>query len=392
MSEKRKDKKGRILKDGESYRSDGRYMYRYTSVKGERQYVYARSLDELREKEQQIQRDLQDGIDYSAGTVTMIELVERYVAQKQSAKYNTRVGYNFVQNVMKKQEFCYKRIKDIKPSEAKAWIIQLHNENGYSYSTLTTIRGVIKPAFDMAVEDDIVRRNPFAFRVVDVVPNDAVTRKALTSTEKEKFLSYIQGDKCRRRYYDEVVILLGTGLRISELYGLTKADIDFENRIIRVERQLVRTRHTGSCEYYIETPKTESGKRYIPMSPAVIQAFQRVIQGRKKPKVEYIIDGHTNFLFLDKDGKSKVAGHLEHALKRIVDHYNDSHIDQLTVTPHVLRHTFSTDMAQAGMPIKELQYIMGHSDVGTTMNIYVHSDLDAAQQAFDKVIVVDSKS
>lgn len=392
MSEKRKDKKGRILRDGESYRSDGRYMYRYANAKGERQYVYARSLDELREKEQQIQRDFQNGIDYGAGTASMIELVERYVAQKQGAKYNTKVGYNFVQNVMKKQEFCYKRIKDIKPSEAKAWMIQLHNENGYSYSTLTTIRGVIKPAFDMAVEDDVVRRNPFAFRVVDVVSNDAVTRKALTPAEKEKFLVYIQGDKCRRRYYDEVVILLGTGLRISELYGLTKADIDFKNRRIRVERQLVRTRHTGSCEYYIETPKTESGKRYVPMSPAVIQAFQRVIQGRKKPKVEYIIDGHTNFLFLDKDGKPKVAGHLEHAMKRIVDHYNDSHIDQLTVTPHILRHTFCTDMVQAGMPIKELQYIMGHSDVGITLNIYAHSSYDAAQEAFDKIIAVGAKS
>ena len=385
MSEKRKDEKGRILTDGECYRLDGRYMYRYANAKGERQYVYARSLDELREKEQQIQRDFQNGIDYGAGTATMIELVERYVAQKQGAKYNTKVGYNFVQNVMKKQEFCYKRIKDIKPSEAKAWMIQLHNENGYSYSTLTTIRGVIKPAFDMAVEDDIVRRNPFAFRVVDVVPNDAVTRKALTPAEKEKFLVYIQGDKCRRRYYDEVVILLGTGLRISELYGLTKADIDFENRIIRVERQLVRTRHTGSCEYYIETPKTESGKRYVPMSPAVIQAFQRVIQGRKKPEVEYIIDGHTNFLFLDKDGKPKVAGHLEHALKRIVDSYNKTHADRLTVSPHVLRHTFCADMAAVGMDWKSLQYIMGHADAYTTANVYAHSSYEAAERAVAKI-------
>lgn len=284
MSEKRKDSKNRILKIGESQRKDGTYQYRYVDVHKKRRYVYAPTLGELRDKEKEIQRDLDDGIDYAAGEITVIDLVEQYISQKQSVKYNTKVGYNFVQNVMKKQEFCYKRIKDVKPSEAKAWMIQLHNENVYSYSTLVTIRGVIKPAFDTAVMDDVVRRNPFAFRVVDVVPNDAVTRKALTPAEKEKFLIYIQGDKCRRRYYDEVVILLGTGLRISELYGLTKADIDFKNRRIRVERQLVRTRHTGSCEYYVETPKTESGKRYVPMSPAVIQAFQRVIKNRKKPK------------------------------------------------------------------------------------------------------------
>jgi len=121
---------------------------------------------------------------------------------------------------------------------------------------------------------------------------------------------------------------------------------DFERHRIRVSKQLTHTRH---CEYYVEKPKTKSGEQYIPMlNSAVYQAFQRVIQERKNPKVEYIIDGYTGFLFFDKDGKPKVAGHLEHALKRIVDNYNKSHADKLTVSHHVLRHTFCTDMA-AGM-------------------------------------------
>ena len=98
-----------------------------------------------------------------------------------------------------------------------------------------------------------------------------------------------------------------------------------------------------------------------------------------------MIDGRTGFLFLDKDGKPKVAGHLEHAMKRMVQKYNDTHIEQLAVTPHVLRHTFCTRMAQAGMPIKELQYIMGHADVGTTLGIYTHMSYDAAEKAFEKV-------
>lgn len=386
MSEKRKDKKGRILKDGESYRTDGRYMYRYTTAKGERQCVYSRSLDELREKEQQIQRDLQDGIDYSAGTISMITLAERYLTQRQGVKYNTKVGYTFVLNLMRKQDFCYKRIKDVKPSDAKAFFISLHDE-GYSYSTLTTIRGVIKPAFDMAVEDDIVRRNPFAFRVVDVVANDTVSRKALSPVDKERFLTFLQSGKCSSKYYDEVTILLGTGLRISELYGLTMVDIDFTNRRIRVERQLIRTRHKGSCEYYIETPKTESGSRFVPMSAEVIQAFRNVIKNRKTPKVEVMVDGYACFLFLDKDGKPKVAGHLEHAIKRIVDNYNSSHDNKLPpVTPHVLRHTFCTDMTNAGMPIKSLQYIMGHADAYTTLNTYAHSSYEEAEAAFEKAV------
>lgn len=382
MSEKRKDKKGRILKDGESYRSDGRYMYRYMDIRGNRKCIYAQTLSELREKEQLIQRDLQDGIDYAAGSITVLELVERYIPQRQGVRYNTKVGYNFVLNLLKKEDFAYRQIKDIKPSDAKQWFIKLHDD-GYKYSSITTVRGVLRPAFEMAVEDDIVRRNPFSFRVVDVIPNDTVPRKALTQEEKDKYLEYVLNDKCRRRYYDEIIILLGTGLRISELYGLTKSDIDFKERRIRVERQLTRTRN---CEYYIEKPKTDSGERFIPMDDTVYQAFQNVFKNRKTPKVEMLIDGCSGFLFLDKDGKPKVAGHLEHAMKRIVDNYNKSHDDKLpSITPHVLRHTFCTEMANAGMEIKSLQYLMGHADAYTTLNTYTHSSYVAAEKAHAKI-------
>lgn len=383
MSEKRKDKKGRILRTGESQRPNLTYQFRYKDIRGKTHYVYAPTLEELREKEIAIQKDITDGIDYCAGETTVLELIERYISQKQGVRYNTKVGYNFVFNLVKREDFGYRKIKTVKPSDAKQWFIKLHDD-GYSYSTLTSVRGVLKPAFEMAVEDDVVRRNPFLFRVVDVIQNDTVPRKALTKDEQSKLLGYVQSDKCRRRYYDEIVILLGTGMRISELYGLTKSDVDFQKGVVRIERQLTRTRN---CEYYIENPKTESGFRQIPMSAEVQRAFHNVIRSRKSPKVEVIVGGHTGFLFLDKDGKPKVAGHMEHAMKRIVDNYNKSHTDKLVVTPHVLRHTFCTEMAQAGMPVKELQYLMGHADANTTMNTYTHMSFEAAKQAFDRIAV-----
>ena len=389
MAEKHKSKvleKGRVLKNGESERpKEKRFVFRYKDVRGKTRSFYAKTLGELREKEAKIQRDILNGIDYAAGEITVLELVERYLAQKRNVRYNTKVGYNFVINLLQKQDFGHRRVNTVTTSDGKLFFIGLH-DLGYRYSTITTVRGVLRPAFEMAVEDDIIRRNPFSFQIVDVVSNDSITRKALTPEEKGRFLAYLQSDKCRRRYYDEVVILLGTGLRISELYGLTRADIDFVRRRIRVERQLTRNRLAGECEYFIEKPKTESGKRFIPMSQEVYQAFQRVIQNRRKPKTEYIIDGHTGFLFLDKDGKPKVAGHLEHALKRIVNHYNESHEDKLTVSPHVLRHTFCTDMANADLPIKNLQYLMGHSDAGVTLNTYTHVSYDMAEKAMAKIV------
>lgn len=216
-----------------------------------------------------------------------------------------------------------------------------------------------------------------------MIPNDAQVRRALSEKDKERFQAYVLDDKCRRKHYNEIIILLETGLCVSELYGLTKSDIDFENRRIRVERQLTRDKHS---KYYIEPPKTKSGTRFIPMSDAVYRALMDTIEHRKTPKVEQMIDGCAGFLFLDKDGKPKVALHLEHAIKRMVDRYNQTHdIPLPPITPHVLRHTFCTELANAGMEIKSLQYLMGHSDVNTTLNIYTHSSYEIAEQAFERI-------
>ncbi len=383
MAERRKDSKNRVLRSGESQRKDGTYMYRYTDVRGKRVCVYARTLEDLRVKEQTIQKELNGGIDYAAGEIIVLDLLKRYIATKTGVRYNTKVGYQFVLNLVSKENFGFLKIRDIKPSDAKQWFIKLY-QDGRRYSTIISVRGVLRPAFEMAVEDDIIRRNPFSFQITDVVPNDSKTRQAISGEVKERFLTFIRESRHYSQYYDEIIILLGTGMRVSELYGLTRADLDFEARRIKVERQLTRTRH---CEYYVEKPKTASGERYIPMTDEVYLAFQNAVQRRKQPKVELLIDGHTGFLFLDKDGKPKVAMHLEHVMKRIVDRYNDAHEDKLpSITPHVLRHTFCTEMANSGIDLKSLQYLMGHSDAGVTLNVYTHASYEAAENAMRKAV------
>ena len=120
MSEKRKDDKGRVLKDGESLRKDGRYQYRYTDIKGTRKYVYAWTLLDLREKEDQIRREVfNKGLDYCAGEIRVLDLVEKYLATKQGMRYNTRTGYDFVLGVLKDEEFAYRQIRTIKTVREK---------------------------------------------------------------------------------------------------------------------------------------------------------------------------------------------------------------------------------------------------------------------------------
>ena len=249
MSEKRKDNKGRILRTGESQRKDLIYQYRYTDIRGKRQTVYSSDLKELREKEKEIQKQLDDGIDYAAGKITVIQLLERYISIKQGVRYNTKVGYNFVLNLVKKEDFGYRSIRDIKVSDAQKWIMKLH-EDGKGYSTLTSVRGVVKPAFQMAYNEDVIRRNPFDFKLVDVVSNDSQKRIAMTEEQQTLWMDFIREDKTYCKYYDEFVVLLGTGMRVSEFCGLTKADLDFTGRKIRVDHQLVRER---GGKYYVET-------------------------------------------------------------------------------------------------------------------------------------------
>lgn len=381
MSAKRKDRRGRILKTGESQRKDETYMYRYNDTQGKRKYIYAKTLDELREKEKLIQKDLDDGIDYSGGNITVIELVEKYISQKNGVRYNTKVGYNFVLNILKKESFGHRKVNGVKISDAKTWFIKMTNE-GRGYSTITSIRGIVKPAFQMAVQDDIIRKNPFDFKL-DIIPNTTKKREAISEEIEKKYLDFIISDNHYQRYYDEIMILLETGMRISEFVGLTLSDIDFKDKSIKVDHQLSRTRNGV---YYIEKTKTSSGVREIPMKKTVYQCLQRIVANRKNPKIEYMVDGYSHFLLLDKDGKPKVALHIEKMMQRSVEKYNLMHEDKLpSITPHVLRHTFCTRMATGGMNPKVLQYIMGHSDISMTLNVYTHANFENAVKEFEKM-------
>ena len=396
MSEIRKDNKGRRLATGESQDKDGRYRYKYNDAFGKRKSVYSWRLTEsdpypkgkrkdisLREKEKVIEKALCDAVSINGGDMTVLELVQRYISQKRGVKHNTQANYNFVINVIKKEEFGAKRIDTIKLSDAKTWLIKLQDD-GRGYSSIHSIRGVVRPAFQMAVDDDLIRKNPFEFQLATVVVNDSVTREAITRKQQREFLRFIKEDKHFCKYYDGIYILFNTGLRVSEFVGLTVNDIEFNKQRIKIDHQLQRTRN---MEYEILTPKTEKGERYVPMKEDVADCFRRIIQNRKHPKIEPMIDGYSGFLFLDKNDMPMVALHWEKYFQHIREKYNSIYKVQMPcITPHVCRHTFCSNMAKSGMNPKTLQYIMGHSDIGVTLNTYTHLQFEDALEEMKKVV------
>ena len=392
----RRDNKNRKLWTGESQDKDGRYVYKYTDAFGKRKALYSWRLTEadaapkgkrkdlsLREKEKVLQKEVSDGIVPDGGNMTVLELVKRYVSQKRGVRHNTEANYKFVINIIAKEPFGQKRIDKVKLSDAKAWLIKLQDD-GRGYSTIHTVRGVIRPAFQMAMDDDLIRRNPFEFQLCTVVVNDSVTREAITRKQERQFLDFIKNDKHFCRYYDGIYILFHTGLRISEFVGLTIADIDFKNRKINVDHQLQRKRN---MEYIIEETTTEAGVRQIPMTDDVYECFQRIVANRKKPKVEPLIGGRTGFLYLDKNEMPMVALHWEKYFQHIREKYNSIYRVQMpTITPHVCRHTFCSNMAKSGMNPKTFQYIMGHSDISVTLNTYTHVKFEDAEEEMKKVV------
>lgn len=404
MSEKRKDKKGRILRNGELQRKDGMYQYDYTDITGKKHTVYSWKLEptdplpqgkrkciSLREKIREIQKQIDDDVVPFGGGLTVLELARKYTLQKQGVRETTRTGYKTVLNFLEKDQFGAKRIDDIKLSDAKIWLIELQ-QNGKSYSSIHTIRGVLRPAFQMAVEDDLIKKNPFGFELATVVVNDSVTRDAITHKQKRKFLEFIKNDEHFSRYYDAIYILFYTGMRISEFCGLTISDINLKKKTVKIERQLQRS---SDMRYIIERTKTDSGTRIIPITDDVCECFSRIIKKQKTYNSAPIIpdkNGNpvTGFLYLDKNGMPMVALHWEKYFTHIRTKYNNTFKEQMPlITPHVCRHTYCSHCASAGMNPKHLQYLMGHADISVTLNTYTHVDFDNVEKEVNNLKIND---
>lgn len=391
----RRDSKHRVLRRGESIRQDGRYQFKY-HVNGKAHFVYSWRLEptdklpvgrkpclSLRELEKQIGYDLDNRLDPVGKNITVNELVDRYLATKTGVKYNTQMNYNFVKNILKAHPFGDTKISRVKTSDAKLFLIKLQQEEGRGYSSVKTIRGVLRPAFQMAVDDDVLNKNPFGFQLAGVVVNDSVTREAITKEQMNKFLKFVHDDNVYCKYYEVIYILFHTGMRISEFCGLTISDIDLANNIVNIDHQLQRT---SDMKYILDTTKTDAGTRKLPITQDVADCFREILEDRKKPRYEKMIKGHTGFLFLDKNGNPEVAMHWQHRLNHMVKRYNDIYRVQMpNITPHVCRHTYCSNMAKSGMNPKTLQYLMGHSDISVTMNTYTHWGLEDAADELKKM-------
>ena len=393
--EVRRDNRRRILRTGESQNKEGRYVYKYINSLGEQKFIYSWKLvptdrvpkgkrDDisLREKIAEVQRDLSDGIDTAGKKMTVCQLYEKKNNLRKNIRRNTVKGRQQFMNVLKKDPFGSMSIDSVKQSDAKEWAIRM-SENGIAYNSIKNYMRSLRASFYMAIQDDYVRKNPFDFVLSDILDDTRKEKTALSLEQEEALLTFAKSDRTYKKYYDELVILLETGLRISEFCGLDlNVAVDMKNKSILVEHQLLKDTETG---YYIEKPKTKSGIREIPMTDKAYDAFQRLIKSRKKTE-PIVIDGYSNFLMLNGKGLPQVASSYNMVLKGLVKKYNKTHDDELPeISPHSLRHTFCKKMANKGMTPNTLQYIMGHSDISMTLNYYAHGSFGSAKAEMERI-------
>ncbi len=404
MAKARKDNKGRTLRRGEVQRQDGLYSYAYMNPFGKRSYIYAPDLLELRKKEEHLQRDQLDGLTtYAEGKADLNFVFDRYISTKTELRQTTYTNYKYMYDRFVRDEFGKIPIVKIKYSDVLYFYFHLLNERGIQINTLEIIHTVLHPTFQLAVRDDIIRKNPSDGVMAELKKkrkDQNGVRHALTVDQQQAFMGFLSGDSPYRRWYPLFSVLLGTGMRIGECLGLRWDDLDMDSRMISVNHSLIyysRESESGKseCRFKVSLPKTKAGIRSIPMMPQVHEAFREEYEwqnifGFNKA----VVDGMSGFVFTNRFGTVHNPQAVNRAIRRISESYNADELlkaakekREPVLLPHFschhLRHTFCTRFCEHENNIKVIQSVMGHASIETTMDIYADVTEQKKREAMD---------
>lgn len=412
---RRKDAKGRNLKDGELQQADGRYKYQYMDSNGKRKAVYSwrllptdrtpqgkRDSMSLREKEDEIAADNRDGIDGKAARkITLNDMFDTYMAGKVTLKQSTRTNYLYMYKNYVHDSIGGKPLQSIKYSDIKRFYNELITDKGFKPNSMETIHTILHPVFTLAVRDGYIRTNPTDGVMAEIKKShnwEKPQRHALTLEEQAAFVGFLSESDIYGHWMPMFTVFLGTGCRVGELIGLRWQDCDFKNGTISINHNLVyRQQDDGHMELHVTTPKTSAGCRTIPMLGDVRKALQRqkLMQFQSGGK-SATVDGYTGFVFTNRYGDVFTPHTINRAIERIYKAYNAQEIAKAKdenrepvlirhFSVHNLRHTFCTRFCENESNIKVIQEIMGHSDVSTTMNVYAEATETKKRETFNNL-------
>lgn len=368
-----KDLKGKSLGVGICQRKDGLYYGRFVSKRtGKSVEKYFKKLQDCRQWYADARfNDEHGGID-ALGDMTVTAWFEYWIANIKGDSIRPNTIRNYKERFEHNIKGCIGNmlLSDVKPMHCQNVLNQMKDD--YKTSTIYQTRIALYCMFADAVENDVILKNPVTKAVKYNIGKEPKKVRALTIEEQKKFLEVAQGTS----NYNQFAFLLQTGLRTGELIGLKWSDIDFKKKVIHIQRSMEYRYSVG--EWRIGEPKSKSGYRDVPLTEEAISILKN--QREKLKTIKVINMDFKDFVFLCRKGEPTKNSAYDTTLFKLCD---KAGIDRFSM--HVLRHTYATRAIEGGIRPKTLQVILGHSNVGITMNLYVHVTEDEKMKEVEKI-------
>lgn len=367
--------KGKELGEGIYQQANGTYCARFIDRFGKRKSKRSKKLQEVRQWLADATY-INEHSDIEQATNMMVDAWFEYWidVKKKTVRPNTVRNYTERYNKNIQKIIGRKILTEVKPIHCQKIFTDMAEE-GYKTSTIYQTRIALFNMLEFAKENEVILSNPCKKSVKSDMGKPSQKKEALTIDVQKKFIEYAKGQS----YENQFRFILQTGLRTGELVGLKWEDIDFSKKAIRIQRSMEYRYSVG--EWRIGEPKSKAGYRTIPLTDETIRILTE--QKEKNKNIKKIQEEWYEFIFLSRKGEPVKNSAYDTALFKICD---KAKINRFSM--HVLRHTFATRCIEGGMMPKTLQKILGHSNIGITMNLYVHITEDEKQKEIDKVSCV----
>ena len=272
--------------------------------------------------------------------------------------------------------FGKRELREIKGVDVQKFYNDL-SRRGYALGTIKVCSAILSGIFKQAFRNELIEKNPVPLAVVPKTKEPAQKRQALTKEQQALFLRYCTGSYLEYLFN----FMLRTGTRSGEARGLRYSDMDKKVGVLHITRQL---KYTEGSKFYIDTPKSKTSTRDIPLTDDIISYIERQhAANAKRFKIQSIKEDR--FLFCTPDGKPLSRERVQFEIDRVIAKIRADGHDFPRITSHVFRHTFATRAIEAGMSPQVLKAILGHSTLAMTMDLYAHVLPDAKSAEMRKI-------